>query len=114
MSDISVRMDIRGESIELDGCVNAIEKGGRPIWELQTGTRVKKYPAGDLTLEFASGSQGLRELSKRAQDDEGQGLIGIITVTQRSKTTEYVSGFSRRDGSSFTFMFSCIKEESEE
>jgi hypothetical protein len=87
MNDISVRMDIRGQSIELDGCVKAIEEGGRPTWELQSGTRVKKRPAGNLTLVFASGSQGLRELSKRAQDDEGQLLIGIITVIQRSKTT---------------------------
>lgn len=105
----SLKLSSTGELLELRGCERAQERGGRPFWEMQGDTRVRKYPAGTLTLRFASGSEGLKELTRRAAMDDGFALAGKMTVVDEGKSTEYDCGFESLAGNDVSFVFACIK-----
>lgn len=94
----------RGGELVLDGCEGVQEQGGRRTL-VQNGWT---YPSGLLTLSFAQDSDGLKELHRRIDVDDGDEITGTMTIVDSRGTTHYDCGFKRNDGCDVTFTFTCI------
>lgn len=107
MSELEVVFRLKsGEQLVLRGCAQA-ERSGGPRWITSHGTRVRKHEAGELTLSFLAGSEGLKEIERRLSntEDEGASLDGMMTVTDDGSVAEYECSFLRSGDRDFVFVF---------